>query len=336
MNTFTKEDIRPLNLTTGNKQNVIKDRNFLVSRKNEWISVSCPACGAEDTTDFGIKDEIKYVVCNQCETVYTNPRPSQSLIHEFYVTSKSYAYWNDFIYPTTECIRREKIIRPRIQFLLHVLKKHKYLSNGVFIEVGAGFGSFCEELKSLKLFSRIIAIEPFPKYAESCRNKQLEVIQLPIEKINERGIADVIASFEVIEHLFNPVSFIENCYRLLKPNGLLYLSCPNIKGFDISILHLLSTTIGEGHYNYYHPKSISLLLERLGFEVIEIATPGNLDCGLVRNLVLDGTVDLKNQPFLQEVLINRWAELGQPFQTFLADNKLSSHMVILCRKIPPS
>jgi 2-polyprenyl-3-methyl-5-hydroxy-6-metoxy-1,4-benzoquinol methylase len=329
------KDIRPLNLTEGNEQNIITDRNFLLSRKEEWVLVSCPACGEEDTNNFGIKDEIKYVVCNRCETVYINPRPSQSLLHEFYATSKSYAYWNKYIYPKTEDIRREKIFRPRVELLAEYLKKYNGSINGVFLEVGAGFGTFCQELTKLKQFKRIVAIEPFPEFAEACRNKGIEVIQLPIEKINEIEIADVIASFEVIEHLFNPVSFLKNCYRLLKPGGLLYLSCPNVKGFDVSMLGLLSTTFGEGHYNYYHPESLSLLFKSQGFEVIEIATPGKLDCGIVRDHILNGTVDIKNQPFLQEVLINRWEELGQPFQTFLADNKLSSHMVILARKIPP-
>jgi hypothetical protein len=62
-----------------------------------------------------------------------------------------------------------------------------------------------------------------------------------------------------------------------------------------------------------------------------VSTPGKLDAELVRKAVLRGNLDLEAQPFLQTVLVDRWDELGEPFQQFLAASKLSSHLWLVAR-----
>tara|TARA_B100000315_G_scaffold235618_1_gene250710 strand:- start:87 stop:260 length:174 start_codon:yes stop_codon:yes gene_type:complete len=52
------------------------------------------------------------------------------------------------------------------------------------MEVGAGFGTFCEEIKAKAFFGQIIAIEPIPALAESCREKSLKVIEKPFQICN--------------------------------------------------------------------------------------------------------------------------------------------------------
>lgn len=39
---------------------------------------------------------------------------------------------------------------------------------------------------------------------------------------------DIVYSVEVIEHLRCPYDFLDECYRILKPNGMLIISTPNI------------------------------------------------------------------------------------------------------------
>jgi hypothetical protein len=66
--------------------------------------------------------------------------------------------------------------------------------------------------------------------------------------------------------------------------------------------------------------------------VLEVQTPGKLDAELVRKKALSGEFDLSNQPFLNRVLIESWEECGDAFQSFLVDNKMSSHMWLVARK----
>jgi SAM-dependent methyltransferase len=204
------------------------------------------------------------------------------------------------------------------------------------VDVGAGFGTFGEEMKRVGFFDRVIAVEPAPGLAATCRSKGLEVIEEPIEKVT-LAKATVVTCFELIEHLFSPEQFLRACGRVLSKDGLLILTTPNIAGFDLRLLGAISENIdAPEHLNYYHPASLRRLLERCGFLVVEILTPGRLDAELVRKKALAGLVDLTNSPFLRRVLLDDWETLGGPFQDFLAEQGLSSHMWAVARKAADS
>jgi hypothetical protein len=143
---------------------------------------------------------------------------------------------------------------------------------------------------------------------------------------------NVIANFEVIEHLFSPRDFLLQCAALLDTGGLLMITCPNGKGFDIATLRENSGAVDAEHITLFNPDSLAHLMERCGFEVIERQTPGQLDAELVRKQALSGVLDLTDQPFLRHVLIDAWEEKGQAFQQFLVEQRLSSNMLLVGRK----
>lgn len=323
--------IRPPDLMAAKEQCVEHDRRLLLDRRNEWHEVSCPACDAANSTLFGEKNGFIYVECKSCGTVYTNPRPSEDLLRDMYVNSENYAYWNRHIFPVTEEVRRERIFRPRAQRVVDYC--HRFgVRGGTLLEIGAAFGTFCTEVASHKMFERIVALEPTPDLAATCRERGFEVAETSIELYEQKGAADVVAAFEVLEHIHSPIGFVERCWKILRPGGLLFLTCPNVKGFDLLTLGVSSGSFDHEHLNYFHPKSVSLLLERARFRICDVATPGRLDADIVRErITLDPELAAMN-PFLNEVLVERWSELGEKFQDFLAAHRLSSHMWIVGAK----
>jgi len=50
---------------------------------------------------------------------------------------------------------------------------------------------------------------------------------------------DVIVAIEIIEHLENPIAFVKECNKVLKPDGYLLLTTPNVLGTE-SIMQLLT------------------------------------------------------------------------------------------------
>lgn len=332
-NTFNENDIRPVDLLSGQAVAVKKDIDFLIANKQRFDIVTCPACQSEKNTFKYSKDSLDYVICDECTTMYMNPRPNQELIIEFYKQSANYAYWNEFIFPASEQNRRQRIFVPRVNRVIEFCEKYGSGTHTI-VEVGAGFGTFCEEMLSRKHFDRIIGIEPTPALAETCRSKGFEVIEEAIENISfeEDQKVDVVVNFEVIEHLFSPKRFIEKCSDLLKKDGLFVVTCPNGEGFDIKTLGTVSKTVDHEHVNYFNPYSLRLLLEQSGFEVLESLTPGVLDAELVRNAVLEGNFSLADQPFLEQILINEWEDKGINFQNFLIENQLSSNLWIIAKK----
>jgi SAM-dependent methyltransferase/ribosomal protein S27E len=330
--TFREDEIRPDHLMQEQSRRFEADIARLLERRSDFVQVACPACGSESSRLVFQKYTLDYVVCFPCKTIYMNPRPSPALLETYYSTSENYAYWNKHIFPASEGARRQKIFRPRVRRVTEICRRYG-VPTRTLLEVGAGFGTFCEEMRAAATFEQVIAVEPNPGLAESCRRRGIDVIEKPIEHVKlEQGHVDVIASFEVLEHLFCPRDYVEKCARLLQPGGLFIATCPNVQGFDIVILRELSATIDVEHLNYFHPESLSLLVRSSGFDVLEVQTPGQLDAELVRKRVLSGEFDLGDQRFLKQVLVDKWEQVGAAFQDFLAGSQLSSHMWLVARK----
>jgi 2-polyprenyl-3-methyl-5-hydroxy-6-metoxy-1,4-benzoquinol methylase len=329
---LSENDIRPEHLNFEKDAAYARDVARLLTHQAEFVVVPCPACGEEKPREKWRKHQLTYQECETCKTIYVSPRPPPHVVDEYYATSELYEYWNKHIFPASETVRRERIFRPRVRRLIDLCDKYG-VSPRVLVEVGAGFGSFCEEAKASGRFERIVAIEPTPSLAETCRRRGVEVIDQPIERVDlhEVGV-DVLASFEVIEHLFEPFGFVKACATAVKQNGLLVLTCPNGQGFEVQVLGTTADTVDTEHLNYFNPESLARLVQRAGFEVLEVLTPGVLDADIVRNKVLAGKFDLSGQRFLQMALLERWTEVGGPFQDFLRENKLSSHMWLVARK----
>jgi SAM-dependent methyltransferase len=329
---FAEDEIRPDGLMAGQAARFAADMARLMQHAGEFVEVPCPACGSPRSRRVFEKYGVGFVTCIECETMFVNPRPTPDLLAEYYSTSENYRYWNEHIFPASETARRDKIFRPRVQLVADICERYG-VPTGALLEVGGGFGTFCEEMVGLGLFSRVVVVEPTPGLAQTCRCRGLEVIEEPIENASfEAGSVDVVVSFEVIEHLFEPRAFVGACAAMLAPGGVFLLTCPNAKGFEIEILHELAGSVDPEHLNYFHPQSLSDLITSCGLEVIEVQTPGRLDAELVHKKALAGDLDLSERPFLKRVLVDEWESLGQPFQAFLAGSLLSAHMLVVARR----
>jgi len=62
---------------------------------------------------------------------------------------------------------------------------------------------------------------------------------------------DIVYSIEVIEHLRSPYDFLEECFRILKPNGTLIISTPNTFNLYSRFKFLIT-----GFFDLYKPPSI--------------------------------------------------------------------------------
>ncbi|MEK8088973.1 class I SAM-dependent methyltransferase [Thermithiobacillus plumbiphilus] len=95
------------------------------------------------------------------------------------------------------------------------------------LDVGCGVGRFCHAAHSLGWNVRGIdisarAVEIGNAYANFALEK------CTIEEMAARNVKfDVITSFEVVEHLVNPLSFLNTCKKMLKPGGKVFLTVPN-------------------------------------------------------------------------------------------------------------
>ena len=329
---FKETEIRPKDLMELKIPALEHDIKYLQDRIPTFIEVDCPACNSKKHIFWAEKSLFKYDQCSECNTIFMNPRADENTLGDFYKQSKNYEFWNQYIFPKTDEVRKEKIFRPRANKTIEFCKKYNIKSGGVLLEIGAAFGTYCEAIRDLNYFKEIIAVEPTPGLAKTCRDKGFNTLEETIENLSfPENTADVIANFEVLEHLGSPKKFVEICVKYLKPGGLFICTCPSGLGLGTLILKEKAKVVDHEHLNYFNPKSLSLLLDKCGLETLEVLTPGELDVDLLVNDYNENADLFANNDFIKQILTSN-EDVKRNFQSFLKNNLLSSHLWIIGRK----
>jgi 2-polyprenyl-3-methyl-5-hydroxy-6-metoxy-1,4-benzoquinol methylase len=305
------------------------DSERIFRNKSTFQSNPCPACGS-GTYNFQFdKSGFVFVQCPGCDTLFVNPRPTYEDLMEIYKSCPSTKFWiEEFFLPKVE-MRREKIFKPRARYITETFPE---LETGIIGDIGAGFGIFLEELTGTWNRSNVMAIEPSADMAVICRNKGLPVLESMVEDIDSSVHKfDLLTAFELFEHLHSPEIFLEKVYNLLKPSGYLYLTTLNGLGFDIQLLWERSKSVSPPHHlNFLNPKSIARLLERTGFETVEIATPGELDWDIVEaGYIFEG---LDPGRFFKTLSKHGTDDSKKELQIWIKKSNLSSHMRVVARR----
>jgi len=312
-----------LELVQADTWKIFKDRST-------FEHINCPACGEIEDRPLFEKKGFQYVQCPICATIYNSPRPQYADIQKLYNDSKSTKFWiENFFMPFIEA-RREKIFKPRAEYIVSELPTMYGKDIG---DVGAGFGIFLEELRKIWSGTKFYAIEPSEDMAQICKIKGFTVIKSMVEDIIQKDITfDLLTSFELIEHLHNPVSFFQKIYNLLKKDGYFCFTTLNGLGFDIQVLWEKSNSIVPPHHlNFFNPSSINILLKRSGFRAIDISTPGRLDWDIVENSIKDELIDIGR--FFKTVYMFGTEIAKAKLQGWISEFKFSSHMRVLAKKI---
>jgi 2-polyprenyl-3-methyl-5-hydroxy-6-metoxy-1,4-benzoquinol methylase len=94
---------------------------------------------------------------------------------------------------------------------------------------------------------------------------------------------DLIRLNHVLEHTQDPVSELKICRELLEPNGILFISVPNIAGLSPRLKSLQSRLMLKSHrwrhyaamhhLFFFSPDTLKLIVEKAGFRVLKLETP---------------------------------------------------------------
>ena len=110
-----------------------------------------------------------------------------------------------------------------------------HLRDAVLMDVGCGGGSFLDLVKGM--CRTTLGIEPTPSLRAALTAKGHRAFPYchDVSKDWEERV-DVAVSFSVIEHLPQPVAFLREIGRLLKPGGRLVVSTPNRRDWLLEAL----------------------------------------------------------------------------------------------------
>ncbi|NVO03979.1 MAG: class I SAM-dependent methyltransferase [Bacteroidetes bacterium] len=191
------------------------------------------------------------VKCKSCGFVFCNKIPEIDELKNHYNG-----------YPRNTDI--SSITIKRYHELLNVFEKYRFSNN--ILDIGCGDGHFLVVAKERNW--NVYGTEYTNEAIKICRAKKIEVSKGILDVNNYDQINfDVITSFEVIEHINNPVEEVININKLLRIGGAFYFTTPNFNSLNRSILKNEWSVIEfPEHLSYYTRKTISELLKKNNFE----------------------------------------------------------------------
>lgn len=327
---FKEKDIRDPDVLQNYFDLVAKDSAKMLASNEALENIDPKKWGLGETIVEFEKGGYNYEKCLDTGSLIVNPRPKFEALMNFYASSESGKYWvNEFFMPKMEA-RRKKIFKPRAEFVNNRFPFLKHMKVG---DIGAGFGLFIDELQRLNdSHLNIEAIEPSHDMAAICLEKGIKVNENMLENlVGKKDKYDLLTSFELFEHLHDPLVFLEDCYKLLNPGGYLLITTLNSHGFDIQVLWEKSNSIFPPHHlNFFNPISMKSIMDLAGFENVEITTPGELDVDIVKNQFKSGAKGIPR--FLDSMFKYASDDVQANYQQFLKSNNMSSHMKVIVQK----
>jgi len=205
----------------------------------------------------------------------------------------------------------------RYQFALNHLKLHNK-QQVLDAACGVGYGSMYMVENGMK---PVIGVD-INKEALKIANKDFtrgDLIFLEddchsMDRAKQFGNFQSIVSFETLEHLPQPLSFLQQCFLMLEKDGLLILSTPNA---------LVTSPDGKTtwafHEKEYTPAELYALLQQVGFSNITLYGQAYTAVGIFRQQVRAELNKINSNPFMR---MGRWfqrAVKGQSFGATLAE-----------------
>ena len=185
--------------------------------------------------------------------------------------------------------------------VLNILQNLKISTNANILDAGCGGGNLVNTLNNLGYKNVYgfdasnsgieLAKRTFPRIADRFFNHDVYEPNLPSSVLQKY---DVIISMEVIEHLYSPKTYLDNCRLWLKDNGFLIITTPYhgyLKNILIVLLNKFDSHFNPlwegGHIKFFSKKTLSLLLDKTGFRILSFYEAGRLPF-LWKSMILVG------------------------------------------------
>lgn len=220
---------------------------------------SCLICKSSLLKDLKNYEFAFLTKCQKCHFVFSKKKPTQKELIDHY---EGYGR-NDYLSPIT--IKRYNELIDEFE---------KFKKNGKILDVGCGIGYFLEVAK--KRGWTVYGTEYTEEAIKICKSKGIKMQEGKLNPDNYNiEEFDIITSFEVLEHINNPIEEISNFYKILRKGGLVYLTTPNFNSISRYYLKANYNVITyPEHLCYYTPKTLKNLFKEINFNVLKLKTTG--------------------------------------------------------------
>jgi len=239
--------------------------------------VKCNICGCGDykAVREGLKDEEdmplkkryasssniigndKIVECKNCSLKYVSPQLEAKEIISAYSEGEDEKF-----------VSQNKWRMLTFNRNLKRIEKIRNGRKGKILDVGTAGGAFLKVAKDKGW--ETYGVEPNKWLCKWCeKNYGIKIEQGTLEKTKFKPKTfDVITLWDVLEHVPDPSSTLEQCKKLLKEDGLLIINYPDIGSLPSKIMGGRWVFLLSVHLYYFTPKTIKKILKKTGFKAV--------------------------------------------------------------------
>lgn len=155
---------------------------------------------------------------------------------------------------------------------LERIGRHPFVRpGGRLLEIGSAAGLFLDEAQRAGWDA--VGIEPSRWGAEASEALGASVFHGTLDAYQaEPSSFDVIVSWDVWEHLEDPVGALDKSFTLLKPGGLFAFTTVNMGGLGAKLFRGRWPWFMRMHLHYFTEAGLGALVSRAGFEVLSMGT----------------------------------------------------------------
>ena len=227
------------------------------------IETPCYNCNSTEFSDYDTENGYKLVKCKSCGLLLVNPRPAEEDISKAKLTGvhegeKTIATTGRYMYRKVS--RYKKVLKDF--FPNDELKKKKI----EWFDIGCGYGELIQTL--IKISGGNVKVKGSELNEIKVKGAQARKLDVDFYDIDNMGQQfDTVSLLNVWSHLPDPVKFLDNLKKLIKPGGELFLETGHTS-------HLIPE---HQQYPYYLPDHLSFanqeivenVLRKIGFEIVE-------------------------------------------------------------------
>lgn len=239
----------------------------------KWEKPACNICKGNsfkkiltDIITWEHPGKFNIVKCNSCGLLFLSPRPVSNEIIKFYPKK---SYWGKDITSSEGQNKYREDGEKAYAPLYSLILSHK--KEGKILDIGAGTGLFLAKFADKKW--QVDGIE-FSKdavaYAKKTYAITLKTGDFLDYKFLEKSF-DVVTLNNSLEHLYDPLGTLKQIYKILKDDGILLITVPNIESIGMKIFSANWYPLQPPrHLYHFSPSTISAALEKTGFSITEI------------------------------------------------------------------
>ena len=197
----------------------------------------------------------RMVQCTRCGLVYSNPIYPRDEILQLYRSARY------IVEPQLDNMRKDYV--RQLRRALPLLPSRRRL-----LEIGCASGFFLKAARAAG-FEEVVGVEPGRQSVENADPDIRGAIVNDVFRAErfEAESFDCVCAFQVLDHLLDPLGFVKDAFRVLRPGGILLAVNHNIRSWFARALGERCPMYDVEHIYLFSPSTVARLLSRCGFQV---------------------------------------------------------------------